>query len=60
MPGNPNILSNSATPEMLNSSEGLPIFFGWAERAHPQGVKDLVNLIGSILPQGGRADGGKL
>lgn len=46
---------NSATPEMMGPGEGLPVFFNWAEKTHPQGVKELVNVIGSLMPKSDRA-----
>ena len=42
-------------PEMMNPQEGLPAFFGWAEKTHPQGVHELVGVIRSLMPESGKA-----
>ena len=45
----------SATPEMLSPVEGLAVFFNWAEKARPEGVRELVGVIGSLMPEGAEA-----
>lgn len=46
---------NSATPEMMGPKEWLRAFFGLAEKSYPQGVKELVSVVGSLMPKSDEA-----